>query len=349
MSLAFHTTHLANHIEALIRIAVAQGGISELERDYIHKVAARVELDRALLDKFMSDFVAAGPSAGASGLSTLTERLAPPPLPGDCIEYLHDAIQLMLCDHEIADEELETLNAYADHLGFYPDAVNDILDRVTYTAAMYERAERRNPQITLANIITHVVATSHPITRSSVLEYVHLCSDNGCAIDDNEVAHTASIVGRVVSHLEIPRHFRVSLTVAEQDEYFEIVVQNIPERPVKDVWRATVAKLCDLINFHSFTAGNFEFLESSGVGFYRRRQALNGFSPSPTDICHLVCEAVTEYSFWQHAFFQVVHEKLEEDELPSARSVHRIASQRLHEYKVLKRPITFENEFDIRA
>lgn len=103
------------HFSAIVRVALADGHVSEQEQEFLDKLAARLEISREEYDEILAD--------------PLKYPINPPVMHVQRLERLYDLGRMVHTDHQLGDKQDTMLRRFALALGFTPGNVDNIVNK----------------------------------------------------------------------------------------------------------------------------------------------------------------------------------------------------------------------------
>lgn len=103
------------HFSAIARVALADGNVSEQEKEFLHKLANRLEISASEYEEILEN--------------PLKYPINPPYLYTQRLERLYDLARMVHVDHQLGDKQDKLLRKFAIALGFTPSNVNYIVDK----------------------------------------------------------------------------------------------------------------------------------------------------------------------------------------------------------------------------
>ena len=103
------------HFSAIVRVAIADGSLSDEERLFIDRLANNLEISKDEYDEIMEN--------------PLKYPINPPYLYIHRLERLYDLARMVYTDHVLGPKQKEILINFALALGFTPGNVNYIVDK----------------------------------------------------------------------------------------------------------------------------------------------------------------------------------------------------------------------------
>jgi uncharacterized tellurite resistance protein B-like protein len=103
------------HFSAIVRVAIADGDLSEEEKQFLDKLKNRLEISDAEYEEILEN--------------PLKYPINPPSLHVQRIERLFDLSRMVYADHVLGPKQKEILTKFALALGFTPGNVDYIVDK----------------------------------------------------------------------------------------------------------------------------------------------------------------------------------------------------------------------------
>jgi uncharacterized tellurite resistance protein B-like protein len=103
------------HFSAIVRVAIADGALSEEEKQFLDKLKSRLEISDAEYDEILEN--------------PLKYPINPPFLHSQRLERLFDLSRMVYADHILGPKQKEILTRFALALGFTPGNVGFIVDK----------------------------------------------------------------------------------------------------------------------------------------------------------------------------------------------------------------------------
>lgn len=103
------------HFSAIVRVAIADGDLSEEEKQFLDKLKNRLEITDAEYEEILEN--------------PLKYPINPPSLHTQRIERLYDLSRMVYVDHVLGPKQKEILTKFALALGFTPGNVGYIVDK----------------------------------------------------------------------------------------------------------------------------------------------------------------------------------------------------------------------------
>ena len=108
-------TRNKGHFSAMVRVALTDGSVSDIEKAFLQKLAGRLEISQAEYEEIMEN--------------PLKYPINPPYLYSQRLERLYDLARIVQVDHHLGDKQENMLRRFALALGFTPGNVNYIVDK----------------------------------------------------------------------------------------------------------------------------------------------------------------------------------------------------------------------------
>ncbi|HCQ14552.1 TerB family tellurite resistance protein [Flavobacterium sp.] len=103
------------HFSAIVRVAIADGDMSVEEKEFLDKLAVRLEISAAEYEEILEN--------------PLKYPINPPYLHAQRLERLYDLSRMVYVDHVLGPKQKEILTKFALALGFTPGNVPFIVDK----------------------------------------------------------------------------------------------------------------------------------------------------------------------------------------------------------------------------
>ena len=103
------------HFSAIVRVAIADGDLSKEEKEFLDKLALRLEISQSEYEEILEN-----PSK---------YPVNPPYLYTQRLERLYDLSRMVYVDHVLGPKQKEVLTKFALALGFTPGNVSFIVDK----------------------------------------------------------------------------------------------------------------------------------------------------------------------------------------------------------------------------
>jgi uncharacterized tellurite resistance protein B-like protein len=104
-----------SHFSAIVRVAIADGDLSKEEKEFLDKLAVRLEISAAEYEEILEN-----PSK---------YPINPPYLHSQRLERLYDLARMVYADHVLGPKQKEVVAKFALALGFTPGNVTFIVDK----------------------------------------------------------------------------------------------------------------------------------------------------------------------------------------------------------------------------
>ncbi len=104
-----------SHFSAIVRVATADGPLSTEEREFLDKLAVKLEISKAEYDEILQN--------------PTKYPINPPYLHSQRLERLYDLSRMVYADHVLGPKQKEILTKFAIALGFTPSNVSYIVDK----------------------------------------------------------------------------------------------------------------------------------------------------------------------------------------------------------------------------
>ncbi len=104
-----------SHFSAIVRVAIADGDLSKEEKEFLDKLAVRLEISAAEYEEILEN-----PSK---------YPINPPYLHSQRLERLYDLARMVYADHVLGPKQKEVVAKFALALGFTPGNVSFIVDK----------------------------------------------------------------------------------------------------------------------------------------------------------------------------------------------------------------------------
>ena len=108
-------TRNKGHFSAIVRVAFADGTISDQEKQFLDKLATRLDISEAEYSEILEN--------------PTKYPINPPYLHSQRLERLYDLARMVHTDHHLGDAQDILLKKFALALGFTPGNVNYIVDK----------------------------------------------------------------------------------------------------------------------------------------------------------------------------------------------------------------------------
>ena len=103
------------HFSAIVRVAISDGDLSQEEREFLDKLAVRLEISKAEYDEILEN--------------PAKYPINPPYLHTQRLERLYDLSRMVYVDHVLGPKQKEVLTKFALALGFTPGNVSYIVEK----------------------------------------------------------------------------------------------------------------------------------------------------------------------------------------------------------------------------
>ena len=103
------------HFSAIVRVAIADGDLSREEKEFLDKLAIRLEISAAEYEEILEN--------------PMKYPVNPPYLHTQRLERLYDLSRMVYADHILGPKQKEILTKFALALGFTPGNVSLIVDK----------------------------------------------------------------------------------------------------------------------------------------------------------------------------------------------------------------------------
>ena len=104
-----------SHFSAIVRVAFADGELSKEEKEFLDKLAIRLEISTAEYEEILEN--------------PTKYPINPPYLHSQRLERLYDLARMVYVDHILGPKQKEVLTKFALALGFTPGNVSFIVDK----------------------------------------------------------------------------------------------------------------------------------------------------------------------------------------------------------------------------
>jgi len=104
-----------SHFSAIVRVAFADGELSKEEKEFLDKLAIRLEISTAEYEEILKN--------------PAKYPINPPYLHSQRLERLYDLARMVYVDHILGPKQKEVLTKFALALGFTPGNVSFIVDK----------------------------------------------------------------------------------------------------------------------------------------------------------------------------------------------------------------------------
>ncbi len=108
-------TRNKGHFSAIVRVAISDGDLSREEKEFLDKLAVRLEISPAEYEEILEN--------------PLKYPINPPYSYAHRLERLYDLSRMVYADHVLGPKQKEILTRFALALGFTPGNVNFIVDK----------------------------------------------------------------------------------------------------------------------------------------------------------------------------------------------------------------------------
>ncbi|GAA4066724.1 TerB family tellurite resistance protein [Flavobacterium cheonanense] len=108
-------TRNKGHFSAIVRVATSDGDLSKEEKEFLDKLAVRLEISPAEYEEILEN--------------PLKYPINPPYSYAHRLERLYDLSRMVYADHILGPKQKEILTRFALALGFTPGNVNYIVDK----------------------------------------------------------------------------------------------------------------------------------------------------------------------------------------------------------------------------
>jgi uncharacterized tellurite resistance protein B-like protein len=108
-------TRNKGHFSAIVRVAIADGDLSKEEREFLDKLAVRLEISTEEYEEILEN--------------PLKYPINPPYSYAHRLERLYDLSRMVYVDHVLGYKQKEVLAKFALALGFTPGNINYIVDK----------------------------------------------------------------------------------------------------------------------------------------------------------------------------------------------------------------------------
>jgi uncharacterized tellurite resistance protein B-like protein len=103
------------HFSAIVRVAIADGAMSAEEKEFLDKLAVRLEISKEEYEEILEN--------------PLKYPINPPYLHLHRLERLYDLSRMVYADHILGPKQKEILTKFSLALGFTPSNVSYIVDK----------------------------------------------------------------------------------------------------------------------------------------------------------------------------------------------------------------------------
>jgi uncharacterized tellurite resistance protein B-like protein len=108
-------TRNKGHFSAIVRVALADGDLSKEEKEFIDKLAVRLEISVSEYNEILEN--------------PLKYPINPPYSYAHRLERLYDLSRMVYVDHVLGEKQKEILSRFALALGFTPGNIKHIVDK----------------------------------------------------------------------------------------------------------------------------------------------------------------------------------------------------------------------------
>jgi uncharacterized tellurite resistance protein B-like protein len=108
-------TRNKGHFSAIVRVATADGALSKEEKEFLDKLAVRLEISNAEYEEILDN--------------PLKYPINPPYSYAHRLERLYDLSRMVYVDHVLGPKQKQILTRFALALGFTPGNVHYIVDK----------------------------------------------------------------------------------------------------------------------------------------------------------------------------------------------------------------------------
>jgi uncharacterized tellurite resistance protein B-like protein len=108
-------TRNKGHFSAIVRVAIADGDLSKEEKEFLDKLAVRLEISASEYEEILEN--------------PLKYPINPPYSYAHRLERLYDLSRMVYVDHVLGAKQKEILSKFALALGFTPGNVKHIVDK----------------------------------------------------------------------------------------------------------------------------------------------------------------------------------------------------------------------------
>jgi uncharacterized tellurite resistance protein B-like protein len=112
-----------SHFSAIVRVAIADGELSKEEKEFLDKLAARLEISASEYEEILEN--------------PAKYPINPPYLHTQRLERLYDLSRMVYVDHVLGPKQREVLIKFALALGFTPGNVPFIVDKAMSLLVMH--------------------------------------------------------------------------------------------------------------------------------------------------------------------------------------------------------------------
>ncbi|MES2748063.1 MAG: TerB family tellurite resistance protein [Bacteroidota bacterium] len=103
------------HFSAIVRVAIADGEMSKEEKEFLDKLARRLEISSSEYEEILEN--------------PLKYPINPPTMHIQRLERLYDLSRMVYADHVLGQKQKDIMLKFAIALGFTPGNVNYIVDK----------------------------------------------------------------------------------------------------------------------------------------------------------------------------------------------------------------------------
>jgi uncharacterized tellurite resistance protein B-like protein len=108
-------TRNKGHFSAIVRVAIADGDLSKEEKEFLDKLAVRLEISASEYEEILEN--------------PLKYPINPPYSYAHRLERLYDLSRMVYVDHVLGAKQKEILSKFALALGFTPGNIKHIVDK----------------------------------------------------------------------------------------------------------------------------------------------------------------------------------------------------------------------------
>ncbi len=108
-------TRNKGHFSAIVRVAIADGDMSEEEKEFLDKLKSRLEISDAEYDEILEN--------------PLKYPINAPVAQTQRIERLYDLSRMVYADHILGPRQKQILTKFTLALGFVPENVSQVVDK----------------------------------------------------------------------------------------------------------------------------------------------------------------------------------------------------------------------------
>jgi uncharacterized tellurite resistance protein B-like protein len=112
-----------SHFSAIVRVAIADGDLSKEEKEFLDKLAIRLEISKAEYEEILEN--------------PAKYPINPPYLHTQRLERLYDLSRMVYVDHVLGPKQKEVLTKFALALGFTPGNVSLIVEKAMSLLVMH--------------------------------------------------------------------------------------------------------------------------------------------------------------------------------------------------------------------